>query len=180
MKKACLIIPLLILTLLASSYGLANIYFKQAEVRVKRWQIDTQLINEEDYRQALDYANKALLFHSGHNQYLEIKAQILEWGADEGIGQPRATALRQAKQLYLQSTSTRPTWPGTWAALAMLKWRMQEFDMEMVSYLKNAYAVGKNSPEVKLAYQQLGPVLRDYYPQLFASVEASYNLLGNK
>ncbi|TLU64880.1 hypothetical protein FE810_10515 [Thalassotalea litorea] len=172
--KFILIIILVILTIVATSFGVANIAFKQAEVRVKSWQAIGYIGNAQDYRQALRYADDALFYHPGHNQYLEIKAQILEWGADDNMVD-RQTALQHAKQLYLQSTSTRPTWPATWAALAMLKWRMQEFDSQMVSFLQNAYAMGRNSPEVKLAFQQLGPVLRDYHPQLFAPLEPQYD-----
>lgn len=173
LKKILLIAILLILMLAGGSFGLANIYFKQAEVRVKSWQLMGQIASDEDYRQAMAYANDALIFHPGHNQYLEIKAQILEWGADEGFESSRTTALQQAKELYLQSTASRPTWPNTWAALAMLKWRMQEFDDEMLMYLHNAFNTGKNAKEVKLAYQSLGEVLRQFYPDLYQEIEAN-------
>lgn len=178
LKKIVLIVILLILLLAGGSFGLANIYFKQAEVRVKSWQKMGQIASDEDYRQAMAYADNALFFHPGHNQYLEIKAQILEWGADEGFESSRTTALQKAKALYLQSTASRPTWPNTWAALAMLKWRMQEFDMEMIRYLQNAYIVGKHSPEVILAFTQLGPVIKNYRPHLFNHIVEQYQYIS--
>ncbi|TKB44654.1 hypothetical protein [Thalassotalea mangrovi] len=159
---------------LAASFGIANLYFKQAQHQLNHWQFAGNVSSERDYRQALDDINSALLFHSRHNQYLELKAQILEWGADDGIVQPTGAVLMQAKQLYLQSISSRPAWPATWAALAMLKWRLQEFDGEMIGYLQQAFKTGKNSPEVKFAFLELGKVLADYYPHLFQQIESEY------
>jgi hypothetical protein len=64
-----------------------------------------------------------------------------------------------AKQYYLQATQLRPSWAVTWASLVMVKWRLQEFDQEMLGFLANADKFGPFKPEVHILYSQLGLAL---------------------
>ncbi|KGJ94209.1 hypothetical protein [Thalassotalea sp. ND16A] len=112
----------------------------------------------ESYHNALVSINTAINLHQ-NPQYLETKAQILEWGVRAGVA-PKQASLKVANKLYLQSTQLRPTWPGTWAALALNKWHLGEFDNQMIQYLINAHTYGKNRVEVHLIWAQLGGALQ--------------------
>ncbi|MDG2392991.1 MAG: hypothetical protein P8M49_05725 [Thalassotalea sp.] len=111
------------------------------------------------YQQALNKITTAISLHN-NPQYLEKKAQIIEWGAHHKLEPEYVSSLNQAKELYLQSTKLRPTWPGTWAALALIKWQLNEFDNELKRYLKNAHSFGKNSPEVHLVWAELAIAIK--------------------
>ena len=111
------------------------------------------------YQQALNKITTAISLHN-NPQYLEKKAQIIEWGAHHKLEPDYIKSLNQAKELYLKSTKLRPTWPGTWAALALIKWQLNEFDNELKRYLKNAHSFGKNSPEVHLVWAELAIAIK--------------------
>ena len=110
------------------------------------------------YKNALSTIGTAINLHN-NPQYLEKKAQIIEWGVRLKL-EP-LTALYQANNLYIESITLRPTWAPTWAALALNKWHLQEFDQDMLHYLVNAYHFGKNSPEVKQVWKAVTPILLD-------------------
>ncbi|TRX57215.1 hypothetical protein [Thalassomonas sp. M1454] len=111
------------------------------------------------YQNALETISTAINLHN-NPQYLEKKAQIIEWGAHHKLELEYVKSLNKAKQLYLKSTKLRPSWPATWAALALIKWQLNEFDDELKHYLKNAHAFGKNTPEVHLVWSQLAIAIK--------------------
>lgn len=160
--KSFIIIVLLIATYMTVSFGLANVYFKQVEKQIAAWQKHQKINNTENYKTALTTIDNVLLLHQTP-QYLEAKAQILEWGVRENLIanqlENQQETLKKIQALYLESTTLRPTWPGTWAALALNKWHLAEFDQQMIRYLKNAHTFGKNTPEVHVIWATLGKAL---------------------
>ncbi|WOH39003.1 hypothetical protein RI844_07215 [Thalassotalea fonticola] len=114
----------------------------------------------QSYQTARQNIDKAIALHT-LPQYLEGKAQLLEWGVRLGIEANKVKTLQKANELYLHSVQLRPTWPTTWAALALNKWHLQEFDQAMLTYLLNAHKFGKNKPEVKQLWRQLGSFLAE-------------------
>ena len=165
--KAMVTTTLVLLMLVAAKWGIANLYFKSAEnllsdttktyagvvnpsknyAKVKE-PSSTEHFKLE-YVEMLSSIDTAIFLHQ-HPQYLEKKAQIYEWAVRLNI-QPLST-LKYANTLYLQSTELRPTWPVTWAALALNKWHLGEFDQHMMHYLIKAHQYGKNTPEVQLVW----------------------------
>lgn len=182
--KTILISCLIFAAYTAGKYGLANVAFKDVEKQIAFWQKlpeDSELLKLptaqpddqtrqfefvsspshsllQSYQNAQQSIDKAISLHE-LPQYLEGKAQLLEWGVRLGIETDKAKTLYKANDLYLQSVQLRPTWPTTWAALALNKWHLQEFDQALITYLLNAHKFGKNKPEVKLLWQQLGTFL---------------------
>ncbi|WP_068546633.1 hypothetical protein [Thalassotalea crassostreae] len=182
--KTIIIIALITGATFAGKHGMANYYFKQAEHQLTYLQgqkanteqqtvestgqesaslesisqKNNSQINLEVYNQAIGYIDDALNLHR-NPQYIEAKAQTFEIAVRLNLTNNKSATLLQAKALYLESTELRPTWPVTWASLALIKWHMQEFDAEMIQYLDNAFTFGKNRVEVKNIWQQLGQAL---------------------
>lgn len=140
------------------SFGLANVHFKRAEKQIAVWQKQQSIKNVTTYQASIDNINSAINLHT-NPQYIETKAQIIEWGVREKFEEKPVLALKQAQTLYLKSIAIRPTWPSTWAALALNKWHLSEFDQQLINYLKNAHTFGKNKPEVHIIWATLGQAL---------------------
>ncbi|WNC71207.1 hypothetical protein RGQ13_13885 [Thalassotalea psychrophila] len=168
--KAIITTILVLLMLVAAKWGTANLYFKSAENKLSNItktyasvikpnknyaKVKPQTKAEHfnlAYSEMLSSIDTAIFLHQ-HPQYLEKKAQIFEWAVR--LNAATLSTLKEANSLYLQSTKLRPTWPATWAALALNKWHLGEFDQHMVHYLQNAHQFGKNTPEVQLVWLKL-------------------------
>lgn len=85
--------------------------------------------------------------------------------------------LRQALAYARTAIVARPGSPYTWMDLAVLKWRLGEFDPELQQAVRNAAHLGPWEPEVQLAaaglaftaYERLSPEAR----------QAALRLMGN-
>ncbi|MEW6996638.1 hypothetical protein AADZ86_02870 [Colwelliaceae bacterium BS250] len=158
--KLLITLTLLYIAYIACTYSFANLAFKQAEKSLISWQNTEVITNTEQYDKALTNATNAINWHI-NPQYLEAKAQILEWGVRTNIETNKQQTLTEAKNLYIQSTQLRPTWPGTWAALALVKWHLGEYDEQMQQYLLNAHIFGKNTKQVHIIWSELGKALHN-------------------
>ena len=165
--KRLIMVTLVVLALIAAKWGTANLYFKSAENLLstttktyagvvnpnKNYAKVKYLPSAEHfnlaYNEMLSSINTAIALHQ-HPQYLEKKAQIFEWAVR--LNAAPVSTLKQANNLYLQSTKLRPTWPATWAAMALNKWHLGEFDQHLIHYLTKAHQFGKNTPEVQLVW----------------------------
>jgi hypothetical protein len=89
-----------------------------------------------------------------------------------GISEPKLTnggfifgheenesALLEAKSQYLRATELRPLWPKFWTSLVKLKWRLQEFDEEMLYFFERVTVLGLQKPKVYLVVIELGLAL---------------------
>jgi hypothetical protein len=142
----------------AYQYGTASLSFYRVSNILAQWQTQGDKQTNEQYLLAKQNIISALDKHPNHPLYLDVMAQIYEWGAISGY-ENNKQALGMAKQYYLQATRLRPTWPVTWASLVMVKWRLQEFDEEMLGFLVNADKFGPFIPEVHILLSQIGLAL---------------------
>lgn len=136
----------------------ASFDFYKVQNIVTSWQEQGNTQTPEEYQSAKTAIEAAVDSQPSHPLYQDLLAQIDEWGAIAGYV-PTEPALDAAKQHYLRATQLRPLWPVTWASLAMVKWRLQEFDDEMLLYLQRASELGPQKPEVHLLYVRLGMAL---------------------
>ncbi|MCH2055472.1 MAG: VpsP family polysaccharide biosynthesis protein [Thalassotalea sp.] len=145
----------------AYNLGTANLAFYRAHQIVEYWQEQQKVSNDADYQVALDSMLDATQKHPNNPQYLITLGLVYEWGGLQAISQNKSAEpyFRQAEQAYLTAVHYRPTWPGTWATLAILKWRLGEIDDEMISYLQLADKFGENTPQVHSAWVDLGFLL---------------------
>ncbi|MFQ3251111.1 MAG: hypothetical protein ACI9O6_002958 [Glaciecola sp.] len=140
------------------NYGLASLNFYSVQNTLSAWRTNKQLLTEESYSNAKQVIATARQRHPGHPLYIGLLAQVYEWGAIAGY-EDRPAALEVSKQLYLKETKMRPTWPVSYASLAMNKWLTNEFDAELVEYLRLANRYGPKKAEVNVVFVELGLAL---------------------
>jgi tetratricopeptide (TPR) repeat protein len=142
----------------AFKFGSASLSFYHVKNILFEWQTEGDKQSETQYLVAKSAIQHALSNHPSNPLYVDIMGQIYEWGTiaeyeNEQFG------LEQAKLYYLKATQMRPSWPVTWASLAMIKWRSQEFDEKLLFYLEQANRFGPLKPEVHVIYSELGLAL---------------------
>ena len=148
----------LVCLFVAMRFTAASFDFYKVRNIVTSWQEQGNTQSIEEYHLAKRAIESAVDSQPSHPLYQDLLAQVYEWGAISGY-EPAEQALNAAKTHYLLATQLRPLWPVTWGSLAMIKWRLQEFDDEMLSYLDMAAKLGPKKPEVHLLYVQLGMAL---------------------
>jgi hypothetical protein len=142
----------------ATNYGLASLHFYAAQNTVLAWHAGNHLHNEASYNIAAQSAYKARKHHPAHPLYTDLSAQIYEWGAIGGYADA-SVALAISKNAYIKAAKMRPTWPVTYASLAMNKWRSNEFDGELINYLTLANKYGPKKAEVNILFVEMGLAL---------------------
>lgn len=141
-----------------ASYGLASLSFYSVQNTVANWQVNRELQTEASYIKAKQAVAKARRKHTAHPLYTDLSAQIYEWGAIGGY-EYKSVGLEVSKRFYMKAAKMRPTWPVTYASLAMNKWRSNEFDAELVSYLALANEYGPKKAEVNIVFVEMGLAL---------------------
>lgn len=160
-QKVILMVSMTILAFLcykSAKMVSANLNYYQTYQLKEFWLKNQKLTNTVQYQsalQAIDYANDT---HKNHPEYLITQGLVLEWGGISDLFsiEEQKEQLRLAKTYYLQAVLLRPTWPVTWATLAILKWRLNEIDQSLVDYLKLAEKFGKHTTEVHQAWVDVG------------------------
>lgn len=141
----------------AFRFGAASLDYYFVRNSIELWQDQGLVQDKQQYDSAKRAISTANTLHSSNPLFVELRAQISEWGALSEF-EPSGS-LSTAKANYLLATEIRPLWPVTWTNLALLKWRLQEFDDEMLLYLEKADALGRQKSEVHLLYTKLGLAL---------------------
>jgi hypothetical protein len=112
----------------------------------------------DDYSRIKTKAKKVVLYHPDNAEYWDLRAQVNEWGFIFGH-EENESALLEAKSQYLRATELRPLWPKFWTSLVKLKWRLQEFDEEMLYFFERATVLGLQKPKVHFVVIELGLAL---------------------
>lgn len=154
----------------AVSFGKASLDFYAVKNILALWQEQGQQPTSEQYQLAKKKILSAVNYHPNHPTYVDLLAQIYERGAIAEF-EGRSEALLLSKQYYLQATRLRPLWPVTWASLVMIKWRLQEFDQEMLDFLQHANTLGPKKLEVHVLYTKLGLALYRSNSPLFLQLK---------
>lgn len=150
-------------------FGLASLNFYGVQNAVSNWQENPTSKTQVSYTNAKSSISHARTRHPSHPLYFDLSAEIYEWGAIAGY-EDRLIALQASKKLYLKATRMRPTWPVSYASLAMNKWRSNEFDQELINYLALASQYGPKKAEVNILFVEMGLALyqsnHPFYAQL--------------
>ena len=155
-RKAILLVLaflLLIMAWQAIQIGRANLNYLSAHNAAEYWRKEKVIPTEQILQSALLSAQQANSIHPNNPHYLLTEALIWEW---RGITKNQIADFSKAKHLYLEATKLRPTWPVTWATLAILKWRLNEFDEEILYFLSQAERFGPSRKEVHEAWLEIG------------------------
>lgn len=138
----------------AFRFGGASLDYYLVRNAIDAWQVNARIQTQEEFNQARSAIQTANILHRSNPLYIDLSGQIKEWGAVSGFDDRDGLLL--AKANYLQATKIRPLWPVTWANLAMVKWRLQEFDEEMLGYLMKANELGSQTIEVHILFSRIG------------------------
>lgn len=141
----------------AFRFGSAALDYYFVRNAIELWQNDANMQTNEEYLAAKNAIIEAGSWHASHALYADLSGQLAEWGVVAGY--ESKDALISAKADYLRAARLRPSWPVTWASLAVVKWRLQEFDDEMLKYLNMADKLGQQKPEVHVLFSELGLAL---------------------
>jgi hypothetical protein len=136
-------------------FGLASFHNYSVINMLKHWQDSPLVHNYDDYARIKGKAQQVVLYHPHNAEYWDLKAQVHEWGFIFGY-EKHEGALLDIKKQYLRATELRPLWPDSWASLVKLKWRLKEFDDEMLHYFERATVLGPQKPKVHLTVIELG------------------------
>ncbi|MEQ3659327.1 MAG: VpsP family polysaccharide biosynthesis protein [Glaciecola sp.] len=119
------------------------------------WQEKGEVVNLKD----IDSAKRALSTLERLNPVdplvMDMFGQVYEWESFT-TEKELPGSLQRAKVNYRKAIAKRPTWAVSHASLALVKWRLQEFDTELESALLNAMKYGPRKPEVHLVVSQFG------------------------
>lgn len=149
---------LLIFCWQALKMGKANLDFYSAHQLTEFWQ-DNNLEDANQYTHALQAIVSANTAHPENPRYMVMQGLVYEWGTIAGFyedEQHKRELLTQAKAYYLSAVKLRPTWPVTWATLAILKWRLGEIDQQLIDYLQQADKYGPYVQEVHQTWLEVG------------------------
>jgi hypothetical protein len=162
-------------------FGIASLDYYSVKNTLDTWREDLTGSNNTEYLKVTDSIRSAQALHPTNPLYRDLQGQILEWGALANYIEYEA-ALKKAKNYYLNAIKLRPTWPVSYASLALIKWRLGEFDSEMMSYINNSLKFGPMKAEVHILVVELGLSLYAsnhlYYKELrpFVRERMSYGL----
>lgn len=132
----------------------ASFQYQWVKSTIASWHTNQGISKLQDYEQVRNAIATAEVLHGTNPLYIDLAGQIQEWGAVSGFAD--SNALHNAKLRYIHATQIRPLWPVTWANLAMIKWRLEEFDEEMLNYLYKANELGPYKVEVHVLFTRLG------------------------
>lgn len=160
-KLLTVIMSLLLLCLAWQSMkmGKANLSFYAANQYLETWLDLNNLTDTVEYQKALRSINDANRSHPDNSHYLITQGLVYEWAGTGSLfsdDKEKTQHLLKAKTYYLDAVKLRPTWPVTWATLAILKWRLGEIDQQLIDYLFQADKFGQHTPEVNQAWLEVG------------------------
>ncbi len=148
------------------SAGLASFSYLEASHYLEAWHGQEEVGSDEEVSAALKAIRRANALHSNHPHYLNTYANILLWRSAtiSEVNFSQKTDYRDALALYKRSAELRPLWPDTWSAMAMTKWRLNEFDEKMLRYIARADQLGPFSPSIHDDLVKLGFALQQRNP----------------
>jgi ribosomal protein L31 len=144
-------------------FGLASLHFYSVDNMLDNWNKEWTIGQQESTNKiamqidsAMNKTIRAHQLHSSHPVYTDILGQLNEWDAISAESALQHDKLQSAKRHYMKAIAQRPTWPVTHASLLVVKWRLGEFDEEMITAINAAKRNGPKKPEVHLALIQFG------------------------
>ena len=161
---AAVLIPVLLyLGYVAVSWGLADVYYRPGKAVLERWKRKEAQLEQQDWDRMRRQMDRALKLAPSNPDIMHACGSALEGryirnAPGDRIAQP---ARRQAADYYRAAISRRPTWPFTWADLALVKYRLDELDDEFYHALYQSTAVGPWEPGVQRVVAYIGLKLWD-------------------
>ena len=155
-----LVIPCLLLIVVinvSGSWGLADVKKQKVNASIRQWQNDIDSYSTENWKLVHWYASQALNKDPDNPDLLLLLGNVYEWNSFQADNQSRnENNSKLALEHYRKAASLRPQWPYTWSSIALLKYKMSEFDQEFQAALSNAMNLGPWEPHVQTTIAEVG------------------------
>ena len=141
---------------------IGEVYDYRVRYAMDMWQDEKRLADGAELKIAFANINYALYWHPNRPDYLEHKAHLylyfmLIYAHRENIF--RWAGLK-AVELHQRALRLRPTWPYSWAGLALIKAYLGEFDKDYIVAYNNAIRYGKLEVSVQKELIEAGLIAR--------------------
>jgi len=147
------VVVLIYLSAHAGALGLAHLQVLRVENQLNYWYKRGEVPSTASMVSALSAIEQANRLHPDNPYQLTLQARLLEWrGYNNGNVIPQD--YRAALALHQRAAALRPLWPDTWAEMAQIKVRLNEFDSALDGYLSRANELGPYTPAVHVAFAQ--------------------------
>ena len=146
---------LLWLTYLATSWGLADAFVKQAKFNMLQWQ--TKEMTLADWQSTLRLLQIALDLAPHHPEYLELmgEVQYLHKYVNASIAK-RNSAYENALIYFSKAVAQRPVSAYAWTNLALMKHQLGRYDLQFFQAINIATQLGPWEPQVQLNIVDVG------------------------
>lgn len=138
---------------LAVSWSLADLFAKQAKYELQ--QVEKQgRITSESWKSIYTLLSRARYLQSSNPDILKFYGSayyiLYNHSAEKLI------LLQQALNYYLKAAQQQPVSADTWANIAIIKYKLRQYDAQFVTALENAYILGASRPFVQHAIAEVG------------------------
>ena len=164
---ALLLIPVLLyLIFVAGKWGLADVYSRPAINQLTAWQRGDRKLSDQDWERYAAELQKALRLDPDNPDILEwlgvaVEGPFIRFAPNYPFAYNQRHA---AADYYRKSIRLRPTWPYTWAYLALVKYRLDEIDSEFYNALHMAVHYGPGQAGIQSDVSELGMLLWSHLP----------------
>ncbi len=177
-----LILPFVVLTLWAASWGTADLLSHQALAYERQWISEGIVTDQRDWDAAVKWSELSIKLNPFSANYVEMLGRIYRWRFF--VGDNPIRSFEEAEQIantglnfFRRSIELRPTWPRSWANLLQLKSIVGQIDYEFERVWEKSVELGDWEPEVQTILLEAGlihwdnfsPSLRDKTLEIFVS-----------
>lgn len=141
----------------AASWGLADLFAKQARYEMLQW--DKQgVITTDNWKSTHATLKWARYLEVYHPDFLEDMAEMnyLLYRYGIATAAEKFMALQQALDYDMQAIRQRPVSAYTWANIAIVKNNLRQYDAQFIAALENASVLGSWEPFVQHAIADIG------------------------
>ncbi len=138
--------------------GIADIFGHYATAKIERWQKRGQLPRPSELKSVGNALDIAAFLDGNRPAIIVAQGDLHTWRASQKPVWDSNTKKynRQALQYYRKHVMLRPTWPKTWASIALIKFRLLEIDQEYFEAIEQAVKFGPNETFVQLNVAKVG------------------------
>jgi len=142
----------------ATVRGVADIRYADARELLTRSAVDRRLPDAGELSIAQASLREAMKLEPSNPLFVEQLARVHEMKAIrlERSDPQRREELRQALEQFRAAARMRPASPYVWAAIATVKYRLDEMDFEFYGALQRAERYGRWEPAIQLELADVG------------------------
>jgi len=163
LKSGMIVFLLLLSVYNAVSAGFSDFYYNHTQNHIKSWSENKKINTLIEYQSVKSAILSATRLQSRNSVYKEKLASVLVWGYYSGY--ETKAALRQALENFNDASALNPLRPWPLAEVVMTKWRLEEYDHDMLDAIKLLAIIGPNTPEANLTVVNAGLKLISKRPE---------------